>query len=239
MLGQAGWCVKVKAVKKTLTRVQLRQALAEHILAVERPHPVRVALDGVDAAGKTTLADELVEPLAARGRPLIRASVDGFHHPRAHRYQRGPDSPEGYYHDSFDYRALRAELLDPLGPGGDCRYRPALFDWRVDAPLAPLPQVAPPDAVLLFDGVFLLRPELDDCWDWRIFLQVDFSVSVERAVRRDQAHLGSAEAARARYQVRYVPGQRLYLEAVRPQERADVVVDNNDPARPRLLKADD
>jgi cytidylate kinase len=34
--------------------------LAERILAVERPHPVRVAIDGCSAAGKTTFADGLV-----------------------------------------------------------------------------------------------------------------------------------------------------------------------------------
>lgn len=221
---------------RPLIRAQLLAELADLIVAVERPHPVRVALDGIDAAGKSTLADELIEPIQARGRPVIRASIDGFHHPRAHRYRRGPDSPEGYYHDSFDYRAVRAELLDPLGPGGNRHYRPAVFDWRTDSPLESPLKVALPNAVLLLDGVFLLRPELDDCWDLRIFLRIDFQVSVRRAIGRDQAHLGSAEAAQARYRVRYVPGQRLYLESALPQARADVVVDNNDLARPRLLE---
>ena len=34
--------------------------------------------------------------------------------------------------------------------------------------------LAPPDAVPVFDGVFLLRPQLNDAWDLRIFLEVDF-----------------------------------------------------------------
>jgi uridine kinase len=41
------------------------------------PHPTRVAIDGVDAAGKTTLDDELAEVLRERGRGVIRASIDG------------------------------------------------------------------------------------------------------------------------------------------------------------------
>src|SRR5437763_3560056 len=81
--------------------------LVETIAAVCRPHPVRVAIDGPDAAGKTTLADELAAGLRGRGREAIRASIDGFHRPRAARYRRGPDSPEGYYEDSFDYAAPR------------------------------------------------------------------------------------------------------------------------------------
>ena len=34
--------------------------------------------------------------------------------------------------------------------------------------------VAPPDAVPVFDGVFLLGPQLNDSWDLQILLQVDF-----------------------------------------------------------------
>ena len=98
----------------------------------------------------------------------IRASVDGFHHPRALRYRRGPDSPEGYYLDSFDYASLRRCLLAPLGPGGDRRYRPATFDHRTESPTEAPGQFAPADAVLLFDGVFLLRPELGGCWDYAV-----------------------------------------------------------------------
>jgi hypothetical protein len=34
--------------------------------------------------------------------------------------------------------------------------------------------LAPPDAVPVFDGVFLLRPQLNDAWGLRIFLEIDF-----------------------------------------------------------------
>ncbi len=47
------------------------ERLADLVALVRRPHPVRVAIDGADAAGKTTLADELVKPLEARGRTAI------------------------------------------------------------------------------------------------------------------------------------------------------------------------
>lgn len=60
-------------------------------------------------------------------------------------------------------------VLDPLSPGGNRRYQRALFDhWR-DAPSEQPVEYAGEGAVLLFDGVFLLRPELDGYWDLRIF----------------------------------------------------------------------
>jgi uridine kinase len=113
-----------------MKRSELLGELAGRIVRIELPHPVRVAVDGVDAAGKTTLAEELVMPLRARGRPVIRASIDGFHHPARIRHGRGPASPEGYYQDSFNYQRLAESLLVPLGPGGSRRYVPAVFDYR-------------------------------------------------------------------------------------------------------------
>jgi uridine kinase len=191
----------------------------------------------VDAAGKTTLADELGALLAARGRPVIRAGIDGFGRPRADRYRRGELSAEGYYHDCFDYPALRANLLDPLGPGGSRCHRTAVFDVRTDQPRGSPLRLAPPHAVLVVDGVFLLRPELNDAWDLRVFLVVGFQETLRRAVARDRALFGSAQATRARYQRRYIPGQRRYLATVQPQRIADVVINNHDPATPKLISS--
>ena len=197
--------------------------LADRIEAVRRAHPVRVAIDGVDAAGKTTLAEALALVLRRRGREVVRASIDGFHRPRAERYRRGELSPEGYYLDSFDYDALRDALLDPLGPGGSRAYRRAVFDYRDDAPRAEPVSHASEDAILLFDGVFLLRPELVEHWDLRIFVSVEPEEALRRALERDAAVFGSQEEAERRYRRRYQPGQRLYFAEARPVVAAEVV----------------
>src|SRR5947207_12522408 len=110
-----------------MKRSQLLQWLARRILEIKQPHPIRVAIDGIDAAGKTTLAEELVTFIQAHGRPVIRASIDGFHNPARIRHQRGPASPEGYYQDSFNYQALAESLLIPLGPDGTRQYAAAVF----------------------------------------------------------------------------------------------------------------
>lgn len=217
-------------------RERVLARLAAFIAGVDA-YPARVAVDGPDAAGKTTLADELAPLVEAHGRPVIRASIDGFHRPRRERYGRGGGSPEGYYLDSFDYPALRRVLLEPLGPGGNRRFRRAVFDYRADAPVQRPVEVAPREAILLFDGVFLARPELAECWDLHVYVSVTADESVRRAAERDVALFGSAEAVRAGYRARYVPGQELYRKAVRPEEIADVVVDNNDPTRPRVRRA--
>lgn len=215
-------------------RHELIRNLAARITALRRPHPVRVAIDGVDAAGKTTFADELAAQIESSGRRAIRASVDGFHNPAAVRRRRGPLSPEGYFHDSFNYPALIDTLLRPLGPSGTRLYRRAVFDFRSDSAVVSPAERAGDDAVLVFDGVFLLRHALRDYWDFSVFLHADFDVTLKRAQQRDLALFGSVEEVRRRYLERYIPGQRLYLGSAQPESHASVVIDNTDPAAPLI-----
>ncbi len=214
------------------------ELLATRIVALPAAHPLRVAVDGIDAAGKTTLADELEAPLRARGRSVIRASADGFQRPRAERYRRGSTSPDGYYEDAFDYQALLEALLVPLGPDGSLRYRRAVFDLRTDRPVVVAVELAPREAILVVDGVFLSRAELSALWDYRIFVEVPFDVALERALDRDVALVGSADVVRARYQERYFPAQRLYFERAHPRDLADAVVQNDHPSNPRVVFRD-
>jgi uridine kinase len=117
---------------------------------------------------------------------------------------------------------------------GTNRYRRVVFDFRADRPVLAPDDKAPVDAVLIFDGVFLQRPELARLWDYRVYVDVPFAAAVARAERHDGALFGSAAAVRARYERRYIPGQRLYFDAARPRERADAVVGNDDPSHPTL-----
>jgi len=206
--------------------------LAAHVAELRRAHPVRVAVDGVDAAGKTTLANELAAAIESLGRRVIRASVDGFHHPAAVRRKRGLLSPDGYFHDSFNYPALVDALLQPLCPGGTRLYRRAVFDFRSDQAVEMPAEKAEEDMLLMLDGVFLLRPELRDYFDFSIFVHADFDVTLKRAEARDLEQFGSVEEVRRRYLERYIPGQRLYLASVRPEAFASVVIDNSDLSSP-------
>jgi len=218
-----------------MKRSELLDYLAGRIIETKRLHPIRVGIDGPDAAGKTTLAEELVAPLKRYGRPVIRASVDGFHNPASIRHARGLSSPEGFYFDSFNYKMLVESLLAPLGPGGSRCFSTAVFDYRTNAAAPIKTHLAEANAILLFDGIFLLRPELTAYWDFTVFVDASFEITLARAQERDADYLGSREKVRKRYEQRYIPGQKLYFAECRPRERAQVVIDNGDPSNPAII----
>jgi uridine kinase len=215
------------------SRVALLDRLADEVVGVGAGVFVRVGVDGVDGAGKTVFAEELALAVRVRGRVVVHASVDGFHHPPALRYARGRDDPEGFYRDSYDLDALRRELLDPFGPGGDGRHRVRLFDVATESP-CPAPRVvAAPVTMLIVDGIFLHRPELRAVWNWSVWLEVERATALKRGVDRDGR--GSADPTAACNR-RYVEGQRLYMREATPQQHATHVIDNNDLARPVFLR---
>ncbi|MBT5435652.1 MAG: uridine kinase, partial [Rhodospirillaceae bacterium] len=86
-----------------MSREAILSDLCDRILALAPGRPAAVAVDGADAAGKSTFADALVAPLETRGAVVVRASVDDFERPRAERHARGRFSAKGYYRNSFDY----------------------------------------------------------------------------------------------------------------------------------------
>lgn len=213
-------------------RAAFLAALAARIVGQRHEGVLRVAITGVDGAGKTRLADELAPLIERAGLPVIRGSIDGFHNPRAIRYRRGRDSPEGFYRDSFDIARFKAVLLDPLGPGGSRVYRTAAFDHRTDLPVRMAPRRAPVPSVLIVDGIFLQRPDLAGCWDLTIFLDVPFAVTFARMALRD----GGSPDAFAASNRRYREGQLLYLAEGRPRQTADIHVDYADIALPRIIR---
>jgi hypothetical protein len=58
---------------------------------------------------------------------------------------------------------------------------------------------------------------------------------MRRASIRNKDLFGSSEATRERYLERYVPGQEIYLNTVKPKTIADVIIENNIPEKPVLI----
>ncbi|MEV7405368.1 hypothetical protein AB0N93_33870 [Streptomyces sp. NPDC091267] len=221
------------------TRDQVIDRIADHLSAQDPGHPLRVAVDGITAAGKTTLARALTSAVAGRGRPAIHLSMDGFHHPRAHRHRQGRESAVGYYQDAYDFPAFARTVLTPLGPGGDRRYRARIIDLASDQQIDEPPVTAPAAAVLIVDGSFLQRGELAQLWDEVVFAESSFLVARRRGATRDATLFGGLEQAENAFDNRYHAACRYYLAETDPATRASIVIGNDDVDHPELRRIGD
>ncbi|WP_374007239.1 hypothetical protein [Leifsonia sp. LS-T14] len=134
--------------------------LRELVGAIRRDAPagrVVVAVDagsggGGESSGGIAFADDLALVFRESGADTFRASLGGFHSSRAFRTRLGPETPESYYRDGYDYVTLRRVLLDPFRLGGSAGFQTSAFDAMRDRPVEARWLTAGQDAVLVLDG---------------------------------------------------------------------------------------
>jgi uridine kinase len=183
---------------------------------------VRLGIDGPVAADAAALADAVAEAVRGSAVPVARVREDDFLRARSLRLEYGRDDPDAFHDLWYDVAALRREVLDPLGAGGDGRFLPRLRDPGTDRPVKVAPVEAAPGTVLVLDGRFLLRDDVRDAFDVTVHLDVSPAARARR--------LPAGEAARV------LPAWDRYLAESAPAGRADVVVRFDHPDRPAVIE---
>jgi uridine kinase len=210
-----------------MRRKQRIKKIVDHILKLNLTHPIRVGVSGITASGKTTFANELAEEMKNRGVQVTCTSIDDFHNPREIRYAQGKESARGYYEDAHDYTSFKERLLKPLGPNGNLQYETISHNLITDSPVHNTPLVAPPNMVLIVDGTFLLKKEIEYLFDYKIFVDTDFEIARKRGANRETKAFGSYEEAEKMFINRYHAACKMYIDEHNPKECANVIFQNS------------
>jgi hypothetical protein len=121
--------------------------------------PVRLLVDGHPSAHPELLADALVAPLEAAGRPVARVSARDFLRPRSLRLERGREDPDSLLHDWIDVGALNREVLTRVVDRQE--YLPSLRDPETDRTTRVGYASAAPGTVVVLDGALTVARGLD------------------------------------------------------------------------------
>ncbi|MCU5783145.1 phosphoribulokinase / uridine kinase family protein [Alcanivorax balearicus MACL04] len=129
----------------------------------------------------------------------------------------------------------RKRLLQRIATAIANKVNSATLRVAMDRPVVVSPREATRGDVLLFDGIFLQRPELSGYWDLSLYLDIRSDTSVSRLQQRDSGPCSPDHPLNRRY----TGGQAFYRQRCHPMEKAHIIVDNNEVARPFIVKWDD
>ncbi|GAA2244580.1 uridine kinase [Promicromonospora sukumoe] len=121
--------------------------------------PVRLLVDGHPSAHPEWLADAVVAPLEAAGRPVARVRVNDFLRPRSLRLEHGREDPDSLLHGWIDVAALNREVLTRVAERGE--YLPSLRDPATDRATRAAYLPAGPGTVVVLDGALAIGRGLD------------------------------------------------------------------------------
>jgi uridine kinase len=191
-----------------------------------------IAIDGVDGSGKSELARSLAAACEAAGAGSVAVfRVDDFRRPLV--VGPGEDEATAYYERYYDFASLDA-CLSAFAAGADGarapRWDPAReqLDGERELPFG--------DARLgLVEGVFVLRSRVASQAPL-VVLEVGQAEARRRITARDAARGRAPDVIEHRIDKRYFPAQERYRAAFDPVRRADVLIDNETWAAPRVLR---
>ncbi|MEU4444020.1 uridine kinase [Actinosynnema sp. NPDC050801] len=178
--------------------------LVGRIDALPRTTWARVLVDGALPTKPGELADALVEPLRALGRPVLRVSAWDFLRPASVRLEHGHEDPDSFRDSWLDVGGLIREVLEPLDPGGSGRVLPALWNAATDRAHRADYVTLGAGGVLLVDGTVLLdkwlpaeltahlwlspgalERQVPDEWRWTVPAYASYEPQADVTVRYD------------------------------------------------------
>ncbi|MGW2093464.1 uridine kinase [Promicromonospora sukumoe] len=121
--------------------------------------PVRLLVDGHPSTHPEALADALVAPLEAAGRPVARVQTGDFLRPRSLRLEHGREDPDSLLDGWIDVAALNREVLTRVAERGE--YLPSLRDPATDRATRAAYLPAAPGTVVVLDGALAIGRGLD------------------------------------------------------------------------------
>lgn len=179
--------------------------------------PVVVALDGRSGAGKSTAAAALGGSLQATVVP-----TDDFFAAEITDAGWEARTAAERARDGIDWQRMRRSALEPLLAGRPALWHP--FDFaagrRADGTYASSRQTVrrEPTPVIILDGAYSARPELDDVVNLSVLIQAPTGIRLARLAAREEPEFLAA------WHERWDAAEDYYFTKVRPPSAFDLVV---------------
>lgn len=183
----------------------------------DQNRPFIIALDGLSGSGKTTL----VHQLKSNFDNTLIIHIDDHVVENTKRYNTGHEEWFEYYHLQWDPIYLRDNLFKKLNNNHSDIH--LMFYEREKDTLKNKSIELTSKSIVIVEGIFLLRKEWKDFYDYIVFLDCPQEIRHERALDRD-AYIGSFEERLRKYKERYWIAEDYYMDTEKPMKQAHYIL---------------
>jgi uridine kinase len=149
-------------ITKKGQHISFEQLLIDIKNVPKKQSTILIGIDGCGGSGKTTFANKIKKACS----DVTIVHMDDFYHPSSKIINAPPtEKPIGA---DFDWKRLLNQVLEPLSKEKEAHYQ--RFDWKTDR-LAEWHTV-PVGGIVIVEGVYAIRKELADKYDFRYGLIV-------------------------------------------------------------------
>lgn len=172
-----------------------------------------VGVNGFDCSGKTHFSNSLKNMFIADGTSAIVIDIDNFNNRLVEnntyesfsKNEFNKKNLETYYHQIIDFQLARKKILS------------LNMDY----------------SVIIIEGIFIYKKELVDLFDFKIFLEIDYSTAKERFRVRQKGNKDSRPIEI--FAAIWRPSHSRYLKEINPESLSDLVVNNSDYQQPKTI----
>ena len=189
---------------------------------LEKNKTVMIGIDGLGGAGKSTISEELYRYYAGKNKHVTVFHIDDFIHPKCIRYNDGFPEWECYYNLQWRYDYFLETIAGPLKKNGSLNDTVEFYNKEEDKYDQKAVRIAD-GSVVITEGIFLQREELNNAFDFVVYIDVPEEERLNRVLKRD-GYIGTADDIKAKYERRYFPAERYYAEKYAPDKSADYVI---------------
>jgi uridine kinase len=196
-----------------------------------------VGVSGLDASGKSQIADSLSRKLSEKGKNILSMSGDSFQFPREYKEDfQEKDWATQHMRRTINFQKMIDELLQPLQALPDTLQLDIVdYDTKEKVKTA-IPLQYP--LIVIIESIYLFSRRIMPYLNYKIFLDISIEEALTRATlrKRDLELYGSVQGIERKYKQKNFPGYLEFGLLEDPKSHADVLIDNNDWKNPVIIK---